>query len=175
LAPQSPLPHLRAAPLSGAAQAAGDFPVRHSPLPVRRAGSPRDRPLRRTAAAGGAGRRGGGGPGVRRPAGGGHVARGLPRRLAPPARAGSGRLPLDPQSRTYALRRRRRPGGERKSRGSAGEAGPGKGFLLLMKLTKICCLGGRRRSESTRLNSSRVKISYAVFCLIKKTNRKLFS
>src|SRR5690606_11006754 len=123
----------------------------------------------------------------------------LPRRLAPPARAGSGRPPLDPQSRTYALRRRRRPGGERKSRGSAGEAGPGKGFLLLMKLTKICYLGGRRgpgseRSrkkacafrafaaalrrnpafpppaarrkdrKSTRLNSSHVKISYAVFC-----------
>src|SRR5436305_3719712 len=45
------------------------------------------------------------------------------------------------------------------------------GALLLggLAFEQECAKGRRSRSESTRLNSSHVRISYAVFCLKKKT------
>src|SRR5690606_41677435 len=56
-----------------------------------------------------------------------------------------------------AVSGRRSGGGRRRGRGRSAGHGPGRGGAL----------GGDRKS--TRLNSSHVKISYAVFCLKKKT------
>src|SRR5690606_42094838 len=41
---------------------------------------------------------------------------------------------------------------------------------LVLEITLLDGAAANRRSESTRLNSSHVKISYAVFCLKKKKN-----
>src|SRR5690606_40031457 len=43
------------------------------------------------------------------------------------------------------------------------------GLILLKRDTPDGSIFNRARSEETRLNSSHVKISYAVFCLKKKT------
>src|SRR5690606_40369622 len=60
-------------------------------------------------------------------------------------------------------------GGQVRLTGSVNDIHPVGGFQL--SRGRLAILGQRDR-KSTRLNSSHVKISYAVFCLKKKTGRK---
>src|SRR5439155_15086320 len=59
----------------------------------------------------------------------------------------------------------------RSRRGRAGQAGAGPGkrdYAIIVLVTRLGLRGVEDR-KSTRLNSSHVAISYAVFCLKKKT------
>src|SRR5690606_39830063 len=50
------------------------------------------------------------------------------------------------------------------------QSGPDRLALYRQELSALLFRAGSRDRKSTRLNSSHVKISYAVFCLKKKTN-----
>src|SRR5690349_23726859 len=77
-----------------------------------------------------------------------------------------------------SLARHRRAGAERAPRGAVRGARAARrrvGLSLQGALPRAAALGdpqgGARDRKSTRLNSSHVEISYAVFCLKKKMNR----
>src|SRR5690625_6765931 len=63
------------------------------------------------------------------------------------------------------------PTGRPLGRGLSGGAGGG-GLTPAAAVLSRRCQGRRRDRKSTRLNSSHVAISYAVFCLKKKKKRK---
>src|SRR5690606_39683894 len=67
--------------------------------------------------------------------------------------------------RTHSFKRAcRRAGGVSASSSASVRAG-----FAADVVSALCARGARRDRKSTRLNSSHVKISYAVFCLKKKT------
>src|SRR2546427_8134504 len=65
----------------------------------------------------------------------------------------------------------------RDPRGRAGGGGgPGHGFVALRSaVRRFGCLHRDEDRKSTRLNSSHSQISYAVFCLTKKTPHKIWT